>query len=150
MRPIEHQAMINTPKCKHRISGPPSPTCRRCPLNTKTTHHNRFWMQAHIVCMCMIIPGMVYLWNSVLRAPRLPSIFVQLLPFLAVAAQAGMSYRVSDQGGNTFLADYARAAYDNLPEGAIVITKGDNSINLLRYLTVFNTPQTLNPKSVNL
>jgi hypothetical protein len=92
----------------------------------------------------MIIPGMVYLWNSVLRAPRLPSIFGQLLPFLAVAAQAGMSYRVSDQGGNTFLA--ARAAYDNLPEGAIVITKGDNSINLLRYLTVFNTPQTLTPK----
>ena len=103
-------------------------------------------MQAHIVCMCMIIPGMVYLWNAVLHAPRLPSIFGQLLPFLAVAAQAGMSYRVSDQGGNTFLADYARAAYDNLPEGAIVLTKGDNSINLLRYLTVCLRPP-LNPET---
>jgi len=45
---------------------------------------------------------------------------------------------VSDQSGNWFFEEYAKSAFEAFPQGAIALTKGDNSINLLRYLQVCN------------
>jgi len=51
-----------------------------------------------------------------------------------VALQGGVHYRVSDQSGNFYFEQYARSMLAGAAEGAMVLTKGDNVVNTIRYL----------------
>lgn len=51
-------------------------------------------------------------------------------------SQAALHYSGSDQSSNDFFAKYAEAALDTLPKNAVVLSKGDNLVNLMRFKQV--------------
>ena len=100
--------------------------------------HMRFWMQAHLLASSLLVPGGMSLYALVARchpqamAPE--SRHVLAGAAAVVSLQAALHYRVSDQSGNMYFEQYGRSMLAGAAQDAIVLSKGDNVVNTMRYM----------------
>jgi hypothetical protein len=110
-------------------------------INDKTLLgvHMRFWMQAHLLSSALMVPGAKMLLQLGSRLDLDPSRTPPSWQVLAGAAavvslQGGLHYKVSDQSGNYYFEQYGRSMLAGAGADAIVLSKGDNVVNTMRYL----------------
>jgi len=89
---------------------------------------SRFWQQAHLLVCFIGAIGLAAL-SPVARSPRL--VFAGAL--LLVGVQLGLQYPASDRRQERRVAQFGREALEQLPQNALVISKGDLYWNTLRY-----------------
>eukprot|EP00960_Hanusia_phi_P062906 765298-Hanusia_phi.AAC.9 len=99
--------------------------------------HKRFWIQAHLVGSMLIMPGAAFVHELVLRRKlHLHRTVSYPLVLVVVLLQVGLHASKSDQSSNRYLEVYARSILEPLPAHAIILSKGDNIANTVRYLQV--------------
>ncbi|EKX49847.1 hypothetical protein GUITHDRAFT_135552 [Guillardia theta CCMP2712] len=99
--------------------------------------HKRFWIQAHLVGSMLIMPGLAALHELLLgRKLHLPRWVSGPCVLLVLLLQAGLHFSKNDQSSNRYMELYARSILEPLPLRAIILSKGDNIANTVRYLQV--------------
>jgi len=100
--------------------------------------HMRFWMQAHTLSAALMVPGAMALLKLVTgREPTdvtVASPLVLAAAVALVAVQGGLHYTTSDQSNNSYFERYGRSMLAGASLNAIVLSKGDNVVNTMRYL----------------
>jgi hypothetical protein len=100
----------------------------------------RFWIQSHLLAAPLLVPGVLYLWSmatgresqSLNPNPTLVLVGAAAL----VLAQGALHLRVSDQSSNRYFEQYARSILRPMPKDAMILSRGDNVVNTVRYLQV--------------
>ena len=95
--------------------------------------HSRFWPLANLMVCVWAGLGFNALGSFVPQG-RSRAWEVAAVALVVVCAAAVVNFTAEDQHENTVFSDYGRELFRPLPQGALVWTKGDLVINVMRYL----------------
>lgn len=92
--------------------------------------HSRFWQQANLLVAAWA--GLGFVWA--LEWGRTHAVRYGPAALLLVAVQGGVQFFREDQSHNRTFLELGRSLLEPLPEGALLLTKGDVYFNSTRYL----------------
>jgi hypothetical protein len=95
--------------------------------------HRRFWPLANLMICVWAGLGFNALASFVPEG-RSRDFELAAVALLVVCSAGTVSFIAEDQHDNTIFSDYGRELFRMLPQGALVWTKGDLVINVMRYL----------------
>ncbi|XP_064600892.1 protein O-mannosyl-transferase TMEM260-like [Liolophura sinensis] len=96
----------------------------------------RFWLQSDL--MIVVLAGVAFNHIFSFLSDRFHQAgFVQaILPCLLLLYQVNRNWSLCDQSGNQVVYEFGKTVMDSMPPHAIVLTKGDLSSNVIRYLSL--------------